>query len=104
MKLKRWISYSLLLSFFVVLTPRSFWHDCDSESHSHYNSSNKKSKVHFEQKDCFACDYDLGFIDQPDFFSISFHKIHVLKFNQHLTAQYIASKFDFFLKRGPPLI
>lgn len=104
MKLKRWISYSLLLSFFVVLTPRTFWHNCKTESHSHYSSSNEKLKVHFEQKDCFACDYDLGFIDQPVFFSSSFVKIQFHKWNQVLPAQYIVSKFDFFLKRGPPLI
>ncbi len=104
MKLQRWISYSLLLSFFVVLTPRSLWHDCDTETHSHYSTSNEKSKVHFEQKDCFACDYDLGFIDQPKYFQISFPKIQFHKYNQLLKAQYIASKFDFFLKRGPPLM
>ncbi len=104
MKLKRWTSYFLLLSFLVVLSPRSIWHDCKSDSHSHYTSSKDKSKVHFEQKNCFACDYDLGFIDQPEIFSISFSKKQFNKFNQLLNTQYEVSKFDLFLKRGPPII
>ena len=39
MKFKKWIVYSLLLSFFVLLTPRTIWHDCDQDSHSHISKN-----------------------------------------------------------------
>lgn len=67
MKLRKYIAYSILISFFVLLTPRHWWHDCNHKTHSHARTSDDPHEaVHVEQKDCFACDFDLGIIGQPE--------------------------------------
>lgn len=97
--MKLFITYSLLLSFFVLLSPRNLWHECEDNHTFHSNS-----EVHLENEDCFACEYDLGVILQaPDFF-ISFAKPIFNKFEITLENQHLPSKFEHFSHRGPPII
>jgi hypothetical protein len=96
-KVKKVIAYCLLLSFFVVLTPRSFWHDCD-----HHHSSNQKETV-VKEKDCFACDFSLGIIDQPQQFNYRFNKSYFAKFDLTIASLYFKKKFEQFSHRGPPI-
>lgn len=82
----------------MVLTPRELWHDCDHQHHEIENSD----QDHFEQKDCFACDYHLGIIDQP---VLSFFSFGTKQFNQQVIlgkSVFIKREFQQFSHRGPP--
>jgi hypothetical protein len=96
-KLRRVASYLLLFSFFVLLTPRDLWHDCD---HDHSVQSSHEKKI--DKDDCFACDYGLGVIAATsDFNHIPFYNKLALKNNlveSHLSDE----RFYLFLHRGPP--
>jgi hypothetical protein len=98
-KLRVVVAYALLLSFFVVLTPRELWHECD-----HHHDIENSNEIHFENGDCFACDFGLGFIDQPHYFFFSFTKI---LFDNNLVfsvSNYFKSEFHLFSHRGPPVL
>lgn len=104
-KLRKYIAYSLLLSFFVLLTPRQWWHDCDHVSHSHQSTSDDPHQaVHLEKKDCFACDFDLGIIGEPEmvvrFFS---RKTYINHVNDHVKSIEV-EKIKDHSHRGPPCI
>ena len=51
------ISGLLLLTFFVLLTPRDWWHECDHKQFS----TTTLSESHFDDGSCDICDIDLGF-------------------------------------------
>lgn len=99
MKNTKWVVYALLLSFFVVLSPRELWHDCDEHHKVHVNN-----EVHLEQKDCFACEFDLGIISVPYLHFFSFEKQIFLKFDITRIPFFHVKEFDSFLLRGPPII
>ena len=105
MKIKIWIAYSLLLSFFVLVTPRTLWHNCEHTTHSHSSSSKDPHSLnHIEKKSCFACDFDLGFVDQPgSIVSFAFKKFYPKTVEKPLLT---ASKIvlPLFSKRGPPRV
>jgi hypothetical protein len=96
----RLISYSLLLSFFVLLTPRTAWHECEHDEH--HQNVHQSSETHVEQDDCFACDFDLGFISQPIATVFFFEKTHFPKnIAPSTTVLYLVSNYS-FSRRGPP--
>jgi hypothetical protein len=97
MLFKKWLVYSLLLSFFVVLTPRELWHDC-GQVHEHKSFND----THFDQKDCFACDFSLGVISHHSFHFFHFKKQYFIKFDLTLASFYFKKKFEQFSHRGPP--
>lgn len=77
------LTYLLLTSFVVLLTPRDFWHDCH---HGHEHSSELNSDLDFCDNDsssaeleenCYVCDFDLGLFTagNPTFFSF-IERIH----------------------------
>jgi hypothetical protein len=104
-KIKIWIAYSLLLSFFVLVTPRTLWHNCEHTTHSHSSSSKDPHSLnHIEKKSCFACDFDLGFIDQPNLISYVVQKQYFPLNVKVLFSKYISSTFDNFSHRGPPIV
>ena len=105
MKIKIWIAYSLLLSFFVLVTPRTFWHNCEHSIHSHSSTSKDPHSLnHIEKKSCFACDFDLGFVDQPS--SILVFKFQPIYFTKIRQNRYtiIAESINLFSDRAPPII
>jgi hypothetical protein len=63
MTVRKVIAYLLLLSFLVVWTPRSLWHECEN-SHPVSKHNNPK-EVHFKKGHCFVCDFDLYSADLP---------------------------------------
>lgn len=95
---QRGLAYILLIAFGVLLTPRSFWHDCDD-----HHSTKQTSGVHFDKK-CFACDYDMNAGLEPLQFSYRFQQpvYHISQVVQnHLVElQYVESD----CLRGPPVI
>jgi hypothetical protein len=94
------LTYSLLLSFFVLLTPRELWHDCEQHSnHIHHHSGTV-----LKEKDCFACDFDLGIIDQVHFFEIHVKGGFVIPDDTFIRNGELTSFFNFFKHRGPPTI
>jgi len=106
MKITRWVSYFLLFSCVVLLTPRTFWHSC---SHSHFlenKKSSKKQVVSFTSKEvaCTFCDFELSLTEEPLSFHFSFQR-----FIFPVSTQYISYSphYQFFfqnLRRGPPAI
>ena len=105
MKFKIWIAYSLLLSFFVLVTPRTLWHNCEHTEHQIQKKNNdSQTKTKLENKSCFACDFDLGFVDQPgSIVSFDFKKFYPKTVEKPiLTASKIV--LPLFSKRGPPRV
>jgi hypothetical protein len=96
LNLKRHISLIVLIGFFIALSPRDWWHECDN-----HNEIEHSGDVHFEKDKCFACDFDLGEIESP--FQYQFHFVaSVNSFDQ------VDEVFSFnstrlgFSHRGPP--
>lgn len=98
--MNRLLSYALLLSFFVLLTPRIVWHDCEHEDHHHEIEQN--SETHAEQDNCFVCEFDLGFISQPVIASFYFEGPVYPNQKDSQTFKLFLQSFDSFSRRGPP--
>lgn len=82
-----------------MLTPRELWHECD-----HHHDIENSNETHFENGDCFACDFGLGFIDQPIVFTYHYFKTSYAQFDVSLSSFYLNKGFDHFSHRGPPII
>lgn len=97
----RVLSYSLLLSFFVLLTPRVAWHDCEHDEH--HQQIEQSSETQAEQDDCLACEFDLGFftINSPNFISYN-DQVIVGNSKQILSSLNNFEGFS-FSHRGPPV-
>lgn len=102
MKLRLYISYLLLLSFFVVLTPRSIWHDCDHEDDFHVENDSTTFKNHSQK--CLVCDFDLSF-ESPIYtaFEINFAAPFVNDFVYN-PKKISLDPIQGNLKRGPPVV
>ena len=103
MKVRKWIVYSLLLSFFVLLTPRTLWHHCDENSHSHASELKKNTSNSLSLKEkCFACDYDIDFME---FTSLNLYHFKLKPAEKQSDKPYLCfrdSSFSSFSHRGPP--
>lgn len=87
------------------MTPRQWWHNCDHVTHSHQRfSDDPHEAVHLENKDCFACDFDLGIIGHPEtivrYFTIKTYINHV---NDCVESVQLEEIND-YSHRGPPRI
>lgn len=106
MKITRWVSYILLFSCVVLLTPRNFWHSC---SHSHFLENKKSSEKHivsFNSKEvaCTFCDFDLSLTEESFLVDFSFQRSIFPVSKQYISDlphyQFLFQK----LRRGPPTI
>jgi hypothetical protein len=96
LNLRRYTSLIILIGFFVALSPRDWWHECDSDHEIEHSGH-----AHVEKDNCFACDFDLGEIESPiqyQFYFVtsihSFDKVdEVFSFNSTQLG---------FSHRGPP--
>ena len=98
----RLLSYSLLLSFFVLLTPRETWHECDHDEHHH--DVHQSSETHVEKDDCFACDFDLGIVSTPVLATFNFQKTDYPKGVARNVPGLELDAFSSFSLRGPPQV
>ena len=105
MKVRKWIVDSLLLSFFVLLTPRTLWHHCDENSHSHASElkKNTSNTLSFKTK-CIACDYDIDFMEFTSINLCHFKQKPSEKLSKQLYSCFLDSDFSSFSHRGPPTI
>jgi hypothetical protein len=106
MKITRWVSYFLLFSCVVLLTPRTFWHSC---SHSHFlenKKSSKKQVVSFTSKEvaCTFCDFELSLTEEPLSFHFSFQRFIFPVSTQYISYSHHYQFFFQNLRRGPPAI
>lgn len=111
--MKQLLTYLLLLSFVVLLTPRSLWHDCDHDhdEHNHdfveYSSiDNDHDGSHHEpvmEEDCIACDFDLGYFTKHNsqFYSI-IERVHCEN-TDRILARLSDEKGHTVNLRGPPV-
>lgn len=101
MTVKKLLAYALLLSFFVVWTPRDLWHDCDNTHES--SRQHDPQEVHFEKGHCFVCDFDLYTADMPvwlDFrFAAPVYAAETILFPAHASRSVEHTQL-----RGPPAI
>jgi len=104
MKIKSWIASFLLLSFVVLLTPRSLWHDCTHEVE--VSNHQKSSGFTFDKKvsTCDFCDYDLSLSEEPyQVLSIK-QQISFVEKPSSLSSIYIPYFDNQELRRGPPAL
>jgi len=103
---RRGLAYILLIAFGVLLTPRTFWHECsgDHADHSIEVSDHDHSdshEVHFDKK-CFACDYDMDVVTNPISFKYRFQEPNYLV-SQELAQNLVSlQKVETDYLRGPP--
>jgi hypothetical protein len=95
----RIVSIILLLSVFILNTPKSWWHDCDHK----IETSNSKDKVFTEKTvHCDFCDHDLSAftVHSYDFFQIQ--KLVVSLFKEIIFVNVTIPSFELQALRGPP--
>ncbi len=104
LELKKFIAYSLLVSFVVLLTPRGMWHHhhddhehANLELHDHHDSDSEN--VH---EDCFQCDYDLDVAEQALSYKYRFGQKNNYKHPEIVNYFVSQQKLDFDNLRGPP--
>ena len=104
MKIKFWIASFLLLSFVVLVTPRTLWHDCTHEVEA--AKPQKFSGFTFEKKvsTCDFCDYDLSLSEEPLSFLRVKHRITILEKSRIYKSLYVQYFVNQELRRGPPTI
>ena len=99
--MKKVVAFSILCCLVFLNVPRSLVHDCD---HAHQHDNNGQTSVHFENEDCFLCEFDLDLFEGFDFIGAPF-----AKFTNYTVVE---SKFDYsnptdfraFSHRGPPTV
>lgn len=96
----RILSVLLLVNFFVLLTPRDWWHHCDHHEAIEFSHSD----THFDDGSCHFCDFDLSVftVHQPHFFASQ--KGNFFSFEKLLISNFQQVSFSSFLLRGPPAI
>ncbi|MFM7681354.1 MAG: hypothetical protein ACKO7P_01225 [Bacteroidota bacterium] len=95
----RIVSIILLLSVFILNTPKSWWHDCEHK----IETSNSKEKNFTEKSvDCDFCDHDLSAftVHNYDFFKIQ--KTFVTFHKNIFFEDFSLPAFDLHTLRGPP--
>lgn len=98
------ISFSLLVAFFVLLTPRGLWHNCEHDDHTKeeiyaLNGSHDNYTV---ENHCHVCDLDLGFftIQSPFFFKID-HQVFSVQ-EKLVSIERFGGLDESQFRRGPP--
>ncbi len=92
------ISGLLLLTFFVLLTPRDWWHECDHKQFS----TTTLNESHFDDGSCDICDIDLGFFTVQ---SILFYRSDKAELPSEDSAELLDKENTPYLSfslRGPP--
>jgi hypothetical protein len=92
------ISGLLLFTFFVLLTPRDWWHECDHKQFS----TTTLSESHFDDGSCDICDIDLGFFTVQ---SILFFRSNKPVLPSEVSAELLDKESTTYLSfslRGPP--
>jgi hypothetical protein len=104
MKINSWIVSFLLLSFVVLVTPRTLWHDCAHEVES--SNHQKSSGFTFDKKvsTCDFCDYDLSLSEEPLSFLRIKQRITFLEKPTFYKSLYVQHFVNQELRRGPPTI
>ncbi|MDP4637565.1 MAG: hypothetical protein NWR96_08655 [Crocinitomicaceae bacterium] len=96
--MKRALSVLLLFSFFALVTPRNWWHDC----HHGQISKSTQSKVHFEDGSFDLCDFELGYYTVHSF---HFFQSPKPSYCSVISAELLDKEsisFPSFSLRGPP--
>lgn len=103
---KSFITYCLLLSFFVLLTPRDIWHECEHHAVEHHDMDPHHSSTDpsFEDGNCNVCDFDLGFVTRPSFVQFTFDKQVFVNRLYTVFSFFTKDKFQQFTHRGPPTV
>lgn len=92
------ISGLLLLTFFVLLSPRDWWHECHHEQFS----TTSLSETHCDDGSCDICDIDLGFFTVQ---SILFYRSDKPALPSEVLAELLDKEntpYQSFSLRGPP--
>lgn len=96
--MKKALSVLLLFSFFALVTPRNWWHDC----HHGQISKSTQSKVHFEDGSFDLCDFDLGYYTVHSFYFFQSQKPSYCSVVSAELLDKESISFPSFSLRGPP--
>ena len=97
--MKRVFTYSILCCLVFLNVPRSLVHDCN---HEHQKDRNGEISVHYENEDCFLCEFDLDLYDNFDFTGAPFAKFTNYTIVQSTVDYSNPVDFNAFSHRGPP--
>jgi len=96
----RILSVLLLVNFFVLLTPRDWWHHCNHNEAIEFSHSD----THFDDGSCNFCDFDLGFFTIHNFHFFTVKKQVYSVVSEAEIANRELAAIQSFLLRGPPSI
>ncbi len=96
----RILSVLLLVNFFVLLTPRDWWHHCDHHEVIDFSHSD----THFDDGSCNFCEFDLSLftVHKFHFFTPKKQLFIAVSFTEIANKEQAA--IQSFLLRGPPSI
>lgn len=63
--MKHFVTYLILFSLAIVTVPREWVHDCEHIV-AHHDDSDNDSGTELSQDDCFACEYDMDYMEYLD--------------------------------------
>lgn len=99
--MKKFLAYSLLFCITVLSLPRELIHSHDDGRHSHHLVSDWN---HFENPDCFFCDFALDnyTVPTPTFQGVTYQNgaEELCERSEIL----LSNEFNVFTHRGPPLV
>jgi hypothetical protein len=105
---KKWgqpVSWIVLVSFIILLLPKSLWHDCSHAAHTKTEHCGKHSK-HIEQsvEKCAACDLHIPLLSNPaDRLAVNVHTPVIATSCTSVEGPLAAVSESIFL-RGPPTV
>lgn len=103
-QVRKFIVVSLLLSFFVVFTPRFFWHSHDHDEEITLLNVKQSNSSHFDAGDCFVCDFNLSLFTVHDTYSFFKHNNAVIPKPLNSILAIFSEFWGYSALRGPPFM
>lgn len=105
---KKWgqpVSWIVLVSFIVLLLPKSLWHDCSHAAHTKTEHCGKHSK-HIEQgvEKCTACDLHIPLLSNPTNHLAAGVHVPVVTIDCMVVETPLAFFSESLFLRGPPTV
>lgn len=96
----RILSVLLLVNFFVLLTPRDWWHHCEHHEAIEFSHAD----THFDDDSCHFCDFDLSLFTIHNFHFFAPKKQLFIAVSIAEIANKEQAAIQSFLLRGPPTV
>ncbi len=97
--MRNFVVYALLISFFMLWSPRSLWHECHT---SHEHNLSKDEVLITKDSKCFTCDFDCDTADPFISLNIKIRKGEVQVGPDKDIPSFYAPSLNTTNLRGPP--